>query len=94
MLEPKSLLDGLGAQLNKLYDDSRAAGSELEGRLKALLQGAVERMDLVSREAFDRQTLVLEHTRAKVEELERRLAELQPEPPQAQPPEDTSPSEG
>ena len=34
-------------------------------------------MDLVTREEFDLQTVVLERTRAKLDDLERRLAELE-----------------
>jgi BMFP domain-containing protein YqiC len=49
---------------------------ELEAQFRTVLTGAFERMNLVSREEFDDQCRVLEKTRAKLAELEARLAEL------------------
>lgn len=83
MLPPKSLLDGLGSRISRLYDDSRHAGGDIDTRLRALLQSAFNRLDLVSREEFDRQALVLEHTRARLEDLEKRLDALQADSPPA-----------
>jgi ubiquinone biosynthesis accessory factor UbiK len=42
-----------------------------------LLQSGIERMELVSREEFDVQRAVLERTRAKLEAIESRLADLE-----------------
>jgi BMFP domain-containing protein YqiC len=49
----------------------------VEQNLRAALSGMFERMDLVSREEFDIQREVLARTRAKLEALEARLAELE-----------------
>jgi len=46
---------------------------ELESRFRSVLTSAFERMNLVGREEFERQCAVLEETRQRVEELERRL---------------------
>ncbi len=46
---------------------------ELERRFRSVLTSAFERMNLVSREEFDRQCAVLEETRQRIEALERRL---------------------
>jgi hypothetical protein len=46
---------------------------ELERRFRSVLTSAFERMNLVSREEFDRQCAVLEETRQRLEALERRL---------------------
>lgn len=60
-----------------------AAGGELqrdlEAKLRVLMQGAFNRMDLVSRDEFDAQAAVLARTRAKLEALEQQLASLQAE---------------
>lgn len=60
-----------------------AAGGELqrdlEAKLRVLMQGAFNRMDLVSRDEFDAQAAVLARTRAKLEALEQQLASLQTE---------------
>jgi BMFP domain-containing protein YqiC len=52
------------------------AKDELESQFRTVLTGAFERMNLVGREEYDAQCAVLEQTRAKLEELESRLAEL------------------
>lgn len=46
---------------------------EVERRVRGVLTGAFERMNLVSREEFDRHCAVLEETRQRLEALERRL---------------------
>lgn len=51
-------------------------GPELRQRIKQALQSALADMDLVTREEFDAQSKVLLHTRARLEQLEKELAEL------------------
>lgn len=50
---------------------------EVERRLRQMVQSALARMDLVTREEFDAQSRVLQHTRERLEALERQLAELE-----------------
>lgn len=56
---------------------ARSPAADLEKNLRALLQSAFARFDLVAREEFDVQREVLARTRAKLEELEAKLAELE-----------------
>jgi len=56
-------------------------GEDMERNFKSLLQSALARMDLVTREEFDVQMAVLARTREKLEALEARLAELEGRPP-------------
>ena len=49
---------------------------QLDGSAKSLLQSALTRLDVVSREEFDAQTAVLKRTRERLEALEKQLAEL------------------
>ncbi len=49
------------------------AKKEAETSFQAILKGAFEKMNLVSREEFDAQCAVLDRTREKLEELEKRL---------------------
>lgn len=51
--------------------------ADLEKNLRALLASAFSRLDLVTREEFDVQREVLARTRAKLEALEAKLAELE-----------------
>lgn len=50
---------------------------ELQRNFRAILQGTLSQMNLVSREEFDVQREVLARTRAKLEALEAQLAELE-----------------
>lgn len=50
---------------------------DVEKNLKAALTGWLARLDLVTREEFDIQTQVLSATRARLQELETRLAQLE-----------------
>jgi hypothetical protein len=52
----------------------RDAREDLTATFKAALQAGLAKMNLVTREEFEVQKLVLEKTRAKIEALEQRLA--------------------
>src|SRR5690606_41748281 len=49
-------------------------------RSKAMLQSALSRLDVVSREEFETQQTVLLRTRERLEALEKRVAELESRP--------------
>jgi BMFP domain-containing protein YqiC len=70
----------------KVFDDisarlaaAMAAGPvrDVEKNVRALLRGALGRLDLVSREEFDIQVALLARTREKLEALEERFASLE-----------------
>lgn len=50
---------------------------DLEKNLRAAMNAAFNRMDLVTREEFDVQSAVLARTRARLEALEARVAQLE-----------------
>ena len=56
---------------------AQSPAKDLERNLRALLTSAFSRLDLVTREEFDVQREVLARTRAKLEELETQVAELE-----------------
>ena len=68
-------LEELAARIGKAVQASPAA--DIEKNVKAMLQGGLARLDLVTREEFDTQTRVLATTREKLERLETRVAELE-----------------
>ena len=75
---PRFSLDELARQLvESVPHNLKVLGHDLERNFKSLLQGGLERMDLVNREEFDLQRAVLERTRTKLEQMEVRLAELE-----------------
>ena len=61
--------------VNDMLGDSGLKG-EVDRNLRGLVQSALSRLDMVSREEFDSQAEILARTRARVEELERELDAL------------------
>jgi ubiquinone biosynthesis accessory factor UbiK len=71
-------LDELARQLaESVPQNLRELGQDVERNFRSMLQSGLERMELVTREEFDLQRGVLERTRAKLETMEQRLAELE-----------------
>jgi len=78
MLAPKAFLDALSGQASRLFSgESPLPRHEIESQFKALLQSGFSKLDLVSREEFDSQMVVLARTRARLESLEAKVAELE-----------------
>ena len=73
-LKPPPLGDVL-QQLNELVGSSGIAG-EVDRGARAVLQSALGRLDVVSRDEFDAQAEILARTRERVAQLEQQLKEL------------------
>jgi BMFP domain-containing protein YqiC len=89
MLDPK-FFDDLAQRLNAAVPEGvRALQQDVDRNLRAAVQAALNRLDLVTREEFDVQSKVLARTRAQVDALGRRVAELEAQvlgrPKRAQP---------
>jgi len=74
MLNSKTL-DELAARIGKAFEASPA--KDIEKNVKALLQGGLARLDVVTRAEFETQAAVLLKTREKLERMEARVAELE-----------------
>lgn len=74
MLDSK-LLDEISHKIRLMMAASPVG--DLEKNLRALLQSAFAKLDLVTREEFDVQTQVLQRTREQLNALEQKLAELE-----------------
>ncbi|MFA7267852.1 MAG: accessory factor UbiK family protein [Sterolibacterium sp.] len=70
-----NLFDEISSHLSQLAASSPAR--DIEKNLRALLSSAFARLDLVTREEFDIQTVVLARTREKLGALEARVAALE-----------------
>lgn len=55
----------------------RAVQQDLENNFRAVLRSGLTKLDLVSRDEFDAQMRVLARTRARLEELEKRVAAME-----------------
>lgn len=74
----KVLFDAVSGQAARLLMSEKGLPApELEKRLKALLQSALSKLDVVSREEFDTQQAVLMRTRERLEALEKRVNDLE-----------------
>ena len=72
------LIDDLAKRLiSNLPDGVKSMQQDLETNVKGALHSVLGKMNLVSREEFDVQAAVLLKTRAKLEQLLQRLAELE-----------------
>jgi BMFP domain-containing protein YqiC len=70
-----TFLNEVSGKLSELVANSPL--QDVEKNVKALLGTAFTKLDLVTREEFDVQREVLARTRAKLEALEARIAELE-----------------
>jgi ubiquinone biosynthesis accessory factor UbiK len=73
-IKPEMLTD-IAEQASKLLPGEKSR-EEIQRSLQLVMQNALSRLDIVSREEFDAQAAVLQKTRAKVELLETELAIL------------------
>lgn len=75
MTDKPSFLHELQSMINQVMQQSPA--KDLEKNMKAMLNQGFAKLDLLTREEFDVQAEVLARTRAKLEALEARVAELE-----------------
>lgn len=68
-------LQDLSNRIKELIINSPA--SDLDRNIHALIQGALTKMELISREEYDVQTEVLKHTREKLDALEEKLKTIE-----------------
>lgn len=77
MIDPK-VIDELARRVAEVVPPGlRVLQQDMEKNFRAAMQAAFARMELVTREEFDVQTQVLARTRARLEALEQRVAELE-----------------
>lgn len=74
-MDMNSFFNDLQSKINQAVESSPA--KDLEKNVKAMMTQGFSKLDLVTREEFDIQSQVLAKTRAKLEALELRLAELE-----------------
>lgn len=77
MIDPKSF-DDLAKRFSEALPSSfRQFQADIEKNVHAALQATFSKLDLVTREEFEVQQGVLARTRAKLEEMEKQVAELE-----------------
>ena len=74
-MDKPQFFEDIQSKINKAIENSPA--KDIEKNVKAMLSQGFSKLDLVTREEVDVQAQVLAKTRAKLEELEARVLELE-----------------
>jgi len=77
MFDPKSIDDIANRLANAIPPGFNHFKDDLEKNFHAILQTALGKLDLVTREEFEVQKAVLAKTRSKLESLEQRVFEME-----------------
>ena len=77
MFDPKKL-EQVAKQIHEsMPQPVKDLGTDVEQKVRQLIQGQLNKLDVVSREEFDVQTQVLLRTREKLTLMEQKLSELE-----------------
>ncbi|HTD06861.1 accessory factor UbiK family protein [Undibacterium sp.] len=74
-MDKQNFFNDMQAKINQVLENSPA--KDIEKNVKAMMSQGFAKLDLVTREEFDIQAQVLAKTRAKLDALEERVAELE-----------------
>lgn len=83
MIDSKAIDDIANRLANAMPSGLTHLKEDMEKNFHAILQGALSKLDLVTREEFEVQKAVLTKTRTKLEDLEIRVAALEKQRDQA-----------
>ncbi len=72
----REAIDKLAQQIGDLFGRSTLP-QDVQRNLHALIQSGLDKMEVVTRDEFDAQTAVLEHTRTRLEQLEKQFDQLE-----------------
>ncbi|MCE0493689.1 ubiquinone biosynthesis accessory factor UbiK [Vibrio salinus] len=77
MFDPKKI-EQIAKQIHESMPQSvKDLGNDVEQKIRQVIQGQLNKLDVVSREEFDVQTQVLLRTREKLTQMEQKLAEIE-----------------
>ncbi|SJN57150.1 accessory factor UbiK family protein [Vibrio ruber] len=77
MFDPKKLEQVAKQIHDAMPQPVKDLGADVEQKVRQVIQGQLNKLDVVSREEFDVQTQVLLRTREKLTQLEAKLTELE-----------------
>ena len=77
MIDKTALINSIAKKAGDILGSEKSRTREdIEKNIKALISSSLAKLDLVTRDEFDNQQAVLQHTRAKLERLEKELEAL------------------
>ncbi|GAB6140661.1 accessory factor UbiK family protein [Methylosoma difficile] len=85
MFDPKAIDDIANRLAGAIPPGLNHFKDDMEKNFHAILQSALAKLDLVTREEFEVQKLVLAKTRSKLEDLEKRVALMEQQAAAPQP---------
>lgn len=75
---PENLVNQLIKQFNQAFvPGAQALGDEVQMQIRSAMTSALQKMNLVTREEFDTQQVVLTRSREKLDALEQQITELE-----------------
>jgi ubiquinone biosynthesis accessory factor UbiK len=74
-MDNRNFFQDFQSRISQALENSPAR--DIEKNMKAMLTQGLSRLDVVTREEFDIQAQILAKTRARLEQLEARVAELE-----------------
>ncbi|NOT13334.1 MAG: accessory factor UbiK family protein [Methylococcaceae bacterium] len=77
MFDPKTIDDIASRLADSIPSSLQNLKEDFEKNFHAILQSTLSKLDLVTREEFEVQKAVLAKTRAKLDALEKRIADLE-----------------
>lgn len=77
MIIKQSIEDMISQVIKLVPEDMTQFKDGFEKNIRATIEASFKKMDLVTREEFDIQTLLLQRTRAQLDELQKKLTELE-----------------
>lgn len=77
MIELKKIEEIVETIARGLPEGTEQVRNEIRGNIRVVLESTFARMNLVTREEFDAQALVLRRTREKLDRLERIITEME-----------------
>lgn len=77
MFDPKKL-EQVAKQIHEsMPQPVKDLGADVDQKVRQVIQGQLNKLDVISREEFEVQTQVLLRTRQKLNEMEQKIAELE-----------------
>lgn len=73
----QDFIKGLSSKAAEIFPAAAKARQQIEKDLYQLLQRSLSHMQLVSKDEFDLQKVVLDKARQKIDELEKKLEDIQ-----------------
>ena len=74
---PNDFIQEISSQINKLVENKSQIKEDIKQNVTSLMNSGLGKLDVVSREEFEIQSQILARTRQKLEDLEKKVAELE-----------------